>query len=67
MTDERPAPPPLVGLIRVREHCTFAWRRATPADEVSVEIRETHCAPCIAEARRRGYRLLTRDGKDYSA
>jgi hypothetical protein len=56
---------PLVGLVQMREHCTFAWRKATPAAVPSIEIDENHCPQCIAEVRQRGYRLLTADGKEY--
>ena len=56
---------PLVGLVRVREHCTFAWRKVTPAAPASIEVRENHCPQCVADIRRRGYRLLSPDGQDY--
>jgi hypothetical protein len=45
-----------VGLIRVRDHCTFTWRG--PEDERTVEIEAHHCADCIADVRTRGYRLI---------
>jgi len=65
VTDDSSSASPLVGLVRIREHCTFTWRRATPSAEVSVEVRETHCTKCVAEARFRGYRLLGPDGQDH--
>ena len=67
MTDDSSPAAPLVGLVRIREHCTFAWRRALPGGEVSVEVRDTHCPRCVAEVRQRGYRLLGPKGEDFSA
>lgn len=63
--DDHSFPRPLVGLVRVREHCTFTWRKATPGAPASVEVREDHCPQCLADVRRRGYRLLSPDGQDY--
>ena len=54
--DFRP-PRGLVGLVRVREHCTFNWRSLVESGVRVVEVIPTHCADCIAEVRRRGYRL----------
>jgi hypothetical protein len=59
-------PAPLVGLIRVREHCTFNWQRLDGADVRSVIVQDHHCLQCLAEARRRGFRLIVPDGGDYA-
>ena len=56
---------PLVGLVRVREHCTFAWRKVSPRTPASIEVRENHCPQCVADVRQRGYRLLAPGGQDY--
>lgn len=47
----------LVGLIRVRSHCTFTWRKWPHQDQRSVEVRPSHCPECVDEIRRRGYAL----------
>jgi hypothetical protein len=57
---------PLVGLVRLRDHCTFTWQRSEGADQRSVVVHDHHCLQCLAEARRRGYRLVTEDGRDRS-
>jgi hypothetical protein len=59
--------PKLIGLLRLRDHCTFTWRGTEGRDERTIEIHSDHCLQCLAEARRRGYRLVTSDGKDYPA
>jgi hypothetical protein len=60
-------PERLVGLVRPREHCIFAWRRVQGSDERTVEILADHCLQCVSEVRRLGYKLVTSDGKDYPA
>jgi hypothetical protein len=46
--------PDLVGLIRVREHCLFRWRR--PADGVHIaEVDASHCKRCVDELRAMGW------------
>lgn len=67
MTKTSPPPLPIVGLVRLREHCAFTWRRSEGQVQSSLEIREHHCLQCIAEARRRDYKLVYPDGKDYPA
>jgi hypothetical protein len=64
---DSPGPISLVGLVRLRDHCTFEWWRLDVSTVKNIEIREHHCLQCLAEARRRGYRLLTQDGKEYPA
>jgi hypothetical protein len=55
----------LVGLTRVREHCTFTWRKPETGGERMVEIRADHCLECIAELRRRGCHLINPDGSPH--
>lgn len=55
--DRKPARVP-VGLLRVREHCTFAWNTTPGADQRSVDVLPSHCEECIAEVRRRGFELV---------
>lgn len=55
---------PLVGLVRLREHCTFTWQRPDGSDERTVMVHRDHCLQCLAEARRRGYRLVDENGAD---
>ena len=55
---ERPRVP--TGLIRVREHCTFAWSEPATKAPRLVEVLPSHCSECIAEIRRRGFRLTER-------
>lgn len=54
----------LVGLTRVRNHCTFTWQEPEGGGTRSVEIRPNHCDRCIAEVRERGYRLLRKPKSD---
>jgi hypothetical protein len=61
MTNRRPEPDDLVGLLRVRQHCTFTWRKAARQDERIVEVFANHCSDCVDEVRRRGYRLVLTD------
>jgi len=68
VTDEpkdQPAPYVLVGLVRIREHCTFTWRRQEGLGERTVHILPHHCDLCLREARRRGFRLIGPDGTEY--
>jgi hypothetical protein len=54
----------LVGLIRVREHCAFAWEEpATGGRRVAIAT-QTHCDDCVAELRRRGYVVRAEDEKE---
>ncbi len=54
----------LVGLIRVRQHCTFTWRRNLRHDQRSVDVFANHCADCVDEVRRRGYSLVFTDPEE---
>ena len=65
MTTDPTPPAILVGLVTVREHCTFTWRRSESGGARSVEIRPDHCPQCVAELGRRGARLITPDGEPY--
>lgn len=54
-----PKPPVVrVGLMRVRDHCTFAWRQPEGDGQRSVEVVTTHCAACLDDLQRRGYQLI---------
>jgi hypothetical protein len=61
MNGRRTEPDDLVGLVRVRQHCTFTWRKAAHQDQRSVEVFGNHCADCVEEVRRRGYSLVFTD------
>jgi hypothetical protein len=64
MTADR-TPRGLVGLVRLRDHCTFTWRGSEAERTRTVEVRDDHCLQCLTEARRLGYRVVSPDGKDY--
>jgi hypothetical protein len=51
----------LVGLLRLREHCTFTWREPQAGGRRSAEVRSTHCEACVAELRRLGYDIVSVD------
>jgi hypothetical protein len=51
----------LVGLIRVREHCTFTWEEPEGGGRRSAQVRETHCSECVATLRELEYRLVSED------
>lgn len=53
-----------IGLLRIREHCTFTWRQAEGETKRALEVRPHHCEHCLAEARRSGYVLRRPDGTD---
>jgi hypothetical protein len=57
----------LVGLVRARDHCTFTWSKAEGSETRKIEVRPDHCLQCLAEIRRRGFRLVLPDGQDYPA
>jgi hypothetical protein len=67
VTDDRSTPPPLVGLVRPREHCIFTWRQQEGSDERTVVILADHCLQCVSDLRRRGFKLVTGDGKGHPA
>jgi hypothetical protein len=48
----------LVGLLRLRGHCTFSWREPEGGGRRAVEVQTTHCEACVAELRERGYRIV---------
>lgn len=54
----------LVGLVRIREHCTFNWRQPEGAVQ-TILVLPHHCEDCLREARRRGFRLARPDGTDF--
>lgn len=54
----------LVGLIRLREHCTFAWQEPEGGGRRTAEVRATHCPDCVAELRTLGYLLVHEDRGD---
>jgi hypothetical protein len=51
----------LVGLLRLREHCTFSWQEPQGGGRRTVEIYSTHCAACVGELRRLGYVVVSVD------
>jgi hypothetical protein len=63
MTSSRNPEQPVVrvGLLRVREHCTFSWY-APEGGRRTAEVRATHCEACVAELRQRGYDIDAVDG-----
>ena len=67
MAAEPPSPVMLVGVMRVRKHCTFSWERPETADIRTVEVRSSHCPQCIAELRQRGFQLVNADGSACSS
>lgn len=64
MAVEPRKPVVLVGLIRLREHCTFTWQEPVGGKRRSAEVRATHCAECVAELRELGYLLVQEDQGD---
>jgi hypothetical protein len=51
----------LVGLIKVRDHCTFAWRRWVVDDTRRATRLSTHCDACVAAMQELGYVVLEPD------
>jgi hypothetical protein len=45
----------LVGLIRLRDHCTFTWRKQQDGGPRTVDVRANHCRECVAELVKLGY------------
>jgi hypothetical protein len=39
----------LVGLIRLRDHCTFTWSKQEDGGPRTVDVRANHCSECVAE------------------
>jgi hypothetical protein len=60
---ELPKPVVLVGLIRLREHCTFTWEEPARGGRRVAMITSTHCSECIAELGKLGYLLAHEDAK----
>lgn len=54
----------LVGLVRLRDHCTFAWEATEPGGRRTVRVRSNHCPQCVAELRELGYALLPDDKEE---
>jgi hypothetical protein len=52
----------LTGLVRLRDHCTFAWEQRDGDSQRTAIVRETHCEPCVTAAREMGYLLRSDDG-----
>lgn len=48
-------PPVLVGLVRLRDHCTFTWAESERGGRRVATVYGTHCAQCVAELQERGY------------
>ena len=61
MAKEPRKPAILVGLFRIREHCTFTWQEPEGGGPRSVEVRATHCAECVAALQESGYLLVHED------
>jgi hypothetical protein len=55
----------LVGLVRLRDHCTFAWEEPIGGGQRLAHVRRTHCEQCIAELGALGY-LTVREDSDKS-
>jgi hypothetical protein len=53
-----------VGLIRMRDHCTFTWSEGEGSDVRSVEVRSNHCSEWVAALRGMGFRLDPEDRGD---
>jgi hypothetical protein len=51
-------PTVLVGLIRVRSHCTFTWRRPEDMGERQAILRDHHCDECIAHLEDKGWSFI---------
>jgi len=64
MSKESREPVVLVGLIRLREHCTFTWHELEGSGRRSADVRATHCAECVAELQDLGYLLVHEDQGD---
>jgi hypothetical protein len=58
VNEESSSPATRVGLIRMRDHCTFTWRQHEGSDLRSVEVRATHCSECVAALETSGFRLV---------
>jgi hypothetical protein len=59
MTDSRDSDKPavIVGLLRLRDHCTFSWEEPQSGGRRTAWVRATHCADCVSELERRGYEI----------
>ena len=64
MEDRTKSPVVLVGLIRVREHCAFAWEAPVSGGRRVAIARQTHCEGCVAELRRLGYVVKAQHEKE---
>jgi hypothetical protein len=66
MNESTKPPGRRIGLIRIRNHCTFTWQKPADSDQGTVEARANHCPKCLAEVQRLGYQLARPkvDGED---
>jgi len=58
-----PTKPRRVGLIRVRNHCTFSWQEDEAGGLRSIAVQANHCSECVVELRKQGY-VLVQDGAE---
>jgi hypothetical protein len=49
------ASPQRVGLIRIRDHCTFSWHANDSGGRRQVHVEPTHCRECVTELEKLGY------------
>lgn len=64
MAADQTKPVVVVGLIRVRQHCTFRWEEPEGGGRRTVEVRATHCPECVDELRELGYLLAYEEWGD---
>jgi hypothetical protein len=57
---------PIVGLVRVRDHCTFRWSVRGSTEVRTAEVDVSHCSECIEELESRGYVLRPAQPADRS-
>ena len=48
-----------VGLLRMRDHCTFSWQQPEGEGRRTVEVLPTHCDLCVAALLERGYEIVS--------
>jgi hypothetical protein len=64
MTSSDSDPRILVGLIRLRDHCTFTWRKQEDGGPRTVDVRTNHCSECVAELEKLGYTVNESTDRD---
>lgn len=64
MARKSPIPFELVGVIRVRSHCSFRWHEPEGGGLRSAEVGPEHCETCLQELRRLRYRLVRSEGSE---